>query len=163
MHSHENAPQPKLSSVLPLRSKVKTRGATSNPSGLSDRGNANTTEEDGSLSAEDTAQPRFVVKARAYKVFSTLFYTPTPHGQPGDVNWTDFLHDMNAIGFLPVKLHGSAWSFSPGRDNDNIWQQTINFHEPHPSSNLAFVVARRYGRRLTRNYGLTGDSFVFED
>lgn len=124
--------------------------------------------EDAELTVEDpTSQqqpPRFAVKARAYKVFSTLFYTPTPHTQPCDVNWTDFRHAMNIIGFVSVKLHGSAWSFTPkGQGHDESFQHaSINFHEPHPSSKLGFMVARRYGRRLTRNYGLSGESFVLE-
>lgn len=161
VHSHENTPQQKSSAVLPLRSKGKKRGATSNRSGLSEHGN--TTQEHGSLSVKKYCAVAICSQGICVKVFSTLFYTRTPYGQPGDVNWTDFLHAMHAIGFLPIELHGSAWSFSPGRDIDNVWQQTINFHEPHPSSKLAFVVARRYGRQLTRNFGLTGDSFVLED
>ena len=56
------------------------------------------------------------------------------------------------------KLYGSAWQFR-WTDGD---QSRIQFHEPHPYSKIPFVVARRIGRRLNRNYGWTGDIFVLK-
>ncbi|KAI6087008.1 hypothetical protein F4821DRAFT_278293 [Hypoxylon rubiginosum] len=133
------------------KAKTKTRGA-SKP----ELHEPEAEEENGDI----TNTPVFEVKARVYKVFRNIFYMPTPGTQAGEVNWTDFLHAMHAIGFEPTKLHGSAWSFRPCNDKLDIFGQTISIHEPHPSTKLPFWEARRFGRRLTRKYGLTGESFV---
>ncbi|KAI8150983.1 hypothetical protein KHU50_012545 [Colletotrichum sp. SAR 10_65] len=61
-------------------------------------------------------------------------------------------------GVAAEKLYGSAWQFR-WTDGD---QSRIQFHEPHPYSKIPFVVARRIGRRLNRNYGWTGDIFVLK-
>jgi hypothetical protein len=59
---------------------------------------------------------------------------------------------MNTISFLPEKLYGSVWRFTP-KDGSTFGTKTpINFHEPHP--------ARIYERRLTKHYGLDGGCFV---
>ncbi|KAI1764647.1 hypothetical protein GGR53DRAFT_466201 [Hypoxylon sp. FL1150] len=133
------------------KAKTKTRGA-SKP----ELHEPEAEEENGEISNT----PVFEVKARVYKVFRNIFYMPTPGSQPGEVNWMDLLHAMHAIGFEPTKLHGSAWSFRPSNDKLDISGQIISIHEPHPSSKVPFWEARRFGRRLTRKYGLTGDSFV---
>ena len=105
-------------------------------------------------------QPIFAVSQRAMKVFSVLFYKPSSEADiPGEIPWVDFLHAMVSVGFGAEKMYGSAWQFTPtGLDVE----QSIQFHEPHPSSKLPFIVARRYGRRLSRAYGWTGDMFVQE-
>lgn len=103
VHSQETAPHPKSSVLLPLRSKPKTRGAASTPPGPSDGGGGNiNVDEDGGLPVQDTAQPQFAVKARAYKVFSTLFYTPTPHSQPGDARELDRLFARHECHRVPA-------------------------------------------------------------
>ncbi|KAK4889241.1 hypothetical protein LTR27_011918 [Elasticomyces elasticus] len=121
----------------------------------------------GSSAAEDTEanlapintpapQPTFAVDARALKVFRTLFYTPSISATPGEVPWIDFLHAMQIIGFMPEKLYGSVWQFQPiGLDVE----RSIQFHEPHPLSKLAYRNARRFGRRLERAYGWNGGMF----
>ncbi|KAI2631937.1 hypothetical protein GGR54DRAFT_7163 [Hypoxylon sp. NC1633] len=133
------------------KAKTKTRGA-SKP----ELNEPVAEEENGDISNN----PVFEVKARVYKVFRNIFYMPTPGRQAGEVNWIDLLHAMHAIGFEPTKLHGSAWSFRPCNDKLDISGQIISIHEPHPSSKVPVWEARRFGRRLTRKYGLTGDSFV---
>jgi hypothetical protein len=102
-------------------------------------------------------QPIFVLKKRAFKVFSTLFHKPESQEQPGEVPWSDFLHAMVSTGFVPEKLYGSVWQFTPTRLDV---ERSIHFHEPHPHGKLPFRVARRYGRRLNRAYGWVGSIFV---
>jgi hypothetical protein len=80
--------------------------------------------------------------------------------QPGKVPWTDFVSAMSTISFLPEKLYGSVWRFTP-KDGSTFGTETpINFHEPHPSTKLPFPTARMYRRRLTRHYGVDGGCFV---
>ena len=127
----------------PLRkSKVKTRG----------------TAQEVELPAEvvleeislDSVERSFTVDKRAFKVFSTLFYTPSRTSQPGEIPWTDFLHAMGSVGFGIEKLYGSVWQFTPGSLDAG---SSIQFHEPHPSGKMPFRTARRSGRRLLRAYG----------
>jgi hypothetical protein len=97
---------------------------------------------------------------KLYHTFSTLFHQPSTTSQPAEVPWTDFVSAMSTISFLPEKLHGSVWRFTP-KDGSTFGTETpINFHEPHPSTKLPFRTARMYGSRLTRHYGLDGDCFV---
>jgi hypothetical protein len=97
------------------------------------------------------------VDKRAFKVYSTLFHSPDSPNQPGEIAWPDFLHAMVKAGFGAMKLQGSAWHFTPERSDVD---RSIQFHEPHPGNKLPFTWARRYGRRLTRAYGWTRESFT---
>lgn len=107
----------------------------------------------------ETSAPPIRVDARSFKVFRTLFFDPNVTSHPGQVSWKDFLHAMTGTGiFAAEKLYGSVWQFER-TDGD---QSRIQFHEPHPYSKIPFVVARRIGRRLNRNYGWTGDMFVLK-
>jgi len=108
-------------------------------------------------SLESDTQPTFHLDARALKVFHTLFYTPSLSATPGEIAWTDFLHAMVSTSFQVEKLYGSVWQFMP--TNLNV-EREIQFHEPHPSGKLRYVVARRFGRRLNKAYGWEGGMFV---
>ncbi|KAF2870536.1 hypothetical protein BDV95DRAFT_619552 [Massariosphaeria phaeospora] len=142
----------------PPKTKVKTRG----PAPLEDDGH-----DDAHPTAANEAPPPppprlFPVKKRTAQVFSTLFHTPTPTTQPGEIAWTDFVSALSAIGFQPEKLYGSVWRFALKDRATFGVDNAINFHEPHPQGKLPFRAARRYGRRLGRMYGLGGGSFVLE-
>lgn len=133
-----------------LRDKVKTRGVVLDdgelPEGVPQR------------QIQDQ-QPKLVVKRRVFKVFSTLFHVPNQTDMPGELPWADFLHAMASTGFQIEKRYGSVWQFTPTTlDVDN----SIQFHEPHPSGKIPFRTARRHGRRLYRTYGWTGESFELE-
>ena len=144
------------------KTKVKTKGVNSSPGGPDEQ------HEPVSNGGADSIshQQHFVVNKRAFKTFSTIFYKPSSHTQPGEIPWTDFLYAMNGIGFASRKLYGSVWQFTPvslatsaGDDGHLDANHSIHFHEPHPHSKFSFRVARRYGRRLTRTYGISGSSF----
>jgi hypothetical protein len=141
--------------TLPIRKeKLKTKG-TSNI-------DAPVTDATPILPEPRTCQApmRFTLSRKPYHTFSTLFYQPSTSAQPGEVAWSDFLSAMSAIGFLPEKLYGSVWRFTPKSDSVLGTEMPINFHEPHPAPKLAFRTARLYGRRLQRNYGLDRECFV---
>jgi hypothetical protein len=138
------APQP--------RNKVKTRG-------LIPRSGSDDAEIPQAIPQKliPDQQPRIVVGRRPYKVFSTLFYVPNQTDRPGDVSWSDFLHAMASTGFQIEQLYGSVWQFTPTKlDVEN----SIQFHEPHPSGKIPYPMARRHGRRLYRTYGWTIDIFT---
>ena len=140
----------------PVRAKVKTRGAPATPDDPSGH-EANTSNP---VSPAPLHRQTIAVKKSVYKVFSTLFYQVAvdEHRNLGEIPWTDFVRAMTAIGFAVDKLYGSVWQFTPsgGRIGSG---KSIHFHEPHPSKKIPFIMARRFGRRLFRTYGLTGDTF----
>ena len=105
-------------------------------------------------------QPTFRVSKLVYKVFATIFFVPSNADQQGEVAWKDFLQAMVATGFVPEKLYGSVWQFTPTKLDV---KRSIHFHEPHPSGKIPYLVARRHGRRLNRAYGWTGDMFELAD
>ena len=87
-------------------------------------------------------------------------FTPSLTATPGEIPWPDFLHAMVSTGFRPEKLYGSVWQLSPaGLDVE----RAIQFHEPHPSGKIPFLIARRHGRRLNRAYGWEGGMFVLAE
>jgi hypothetical protein len=55
---------------------------------------------------------------------------------------------MGRVGFAVEKLQGSAWQFTPGEALNA--ERNIQFHEPHPDSDVPCVMAKRFGRRLGR-------------
>jgi hypothetical protein len=96
-------------------------------------------------------------------VFKTLFFTPSVTSTPGEVAWSDFLYAMVSMGFVPEKLYGSVWQFSPDPDKLDV-DRSIQFHEPHgANTKILYRIARRHGRRLNRAYGWDGSSFILEE
>ncbi|KAJ0354076.1 hypothetical protein COL154_000082 [Colletotrichum chrysophilum] len=130
------------------KTKLKTKGAVPV---------AATTPVQDQEQPQAAKRPLFKVDKRALKVFNTLFFNPLTSSSPVEIPWTEFLHAMQSVGFHMEKLYGSAWKFTPTKLDV---ETSIQFHEPHPSSKLPFVFARRIGRRLNREYGLEGDMFV---
>ena len=133
-----------------IRGKIKTRGTDVS---------ASLTGTDQRLANEtlESPTPKLNVDKRSYLVFKTLFFSPSARDVPGEVSWKDFVHAMVQRGFEAEKLHGSAWRFTPALDTE----RAIQFHAPHGAlSKLPLTWARRYGRRLEREYGWTGEMFT---
>jgi len=132
-----------------VKRKVKTRGTVNL---------ARAEGNDAPDSTDQTTLPISVtVDKRSHLVFKTLFFSPSARDVPGEVSWKDFVHAMVQRGFEAEKLHGSAWRFTPALDTE----RAIQFHAPHGAlSKLPLTWARRYGRRLEREYGWTGEMFT---
>jgi hypothetical protein len=107
-----------------------------------------------------TPRRTFALDKRAYKTMKSLVHVTTSEtGEfPTAVKWDEFKRAMVRLSFSAEKLQGSAWQFSPG-DTSNI-DRGIHFHEPHPDSDIPYIMARRFGRRLERVYGWSSDSFT---
>ena len=144
----ESRSEKTVSPEIPVQrpQKVKTRGTASESVPLDDA-------PAGPLVYQP---PKFHVSKRGFKVFTTLFQTPSGEDLPGEVPWSEFLSAMASVGFSIKALDGSAWVFEP---QSELFRRSIIFHEPHPGSRIPFQTARRYGRRLERAYGWTRDSF----
>jgi hypothetical protein len=111
------------------------------------------------LPKEIDEQLIFVLKNQAYKVFKTLFFSPSQSDLPGEIPWIDFLYTMSAARFSPEKLYGLVWQFTPSKMDV---ERSILFHEPHPVAKIPFQNARCIGRRLSRAYGWHGGMFALE-
>jgi hypothetical protein len=137
------------------KAKIKTKGQQSmEPSA------ATAIDAIPSLVAAKTQIEPIQVDARALKVFRTLFYDPAVTSTPGEVSWADFTYALTSTGkFTAEKLYGSVWQFAR---IDGPGQSRIQFHEPHPRGKVPFVVARRHGRRLSRAYGWTRETFILK-
>ncbi|KAF2744013.1 hypothetical protein M011DRAFT_409519 [Sporormia fimetaria CBS 119925] len=132
--------------------KLKTRGTPASANGELATEIPHTT--DAALIAK-----KYIVDKRAHKVFKALFHSPYNPNLPGEIPWLDFIHAMVTMGFEAEKAHGSAWNFYPKKVNFDV-ERSIQFHEPHPEKKIPFRVSRRYGRRLNRAYGWSGEMFV---
>ncbi|KAI1470128.1 uncharacterized protein F4812DRAFT_315322 [Daldinia caldariorum] len=121
-----------------------------------------TTEQASAVPEEEpTPEPTQIpVDSRSLKVFQTLFFKPTTTSSPGEIPWAEFLHAMASTDMYSiVKLYGSIWQFHR-RQGDRT---KIQFHEPHPRGKIRFIMARRYGRRLSRAFGWDVDTFVLKE
>ncbi|KAI0004853.1 hypothetical protein F4779DRAFT_621201 [Xylariaceae sp. FL0662B] len=132
----------------PTRVKPKTRGVSDESYETVDQGT--------DTELTETPECRFKLSSRALNVFKTLLYDDSGDTQQGRIPWKDFLFAMTSMGFASEKIFGSAWHFQP---TDETMHRSIQFHEPHPTPQLSYVVAKRYGRRLNRAFGWTGDMF----
>ncbi len=140
----------------PLRMKIKTRGSR----GPSELETCDTVKSVQTTDAEaDRQQPIFSVKKREWKVFLTMFHDKSGNTQAGEIAWSDFLHAMTKISFQAEKLYGSVWQFTPARVVARCVDKSIHFREPHQSGKIPFRTARRWGRRLSRSYGFSAESF----
>ncbi|KAI1635615.1 hypothetical protein F4809DRAFT_663902 [Biscogniauxia mediterranea] len=138
-------------------------------------------------------QPVCKVSKRALRVFRVLFHDPDASAaRPGEVPWAEYLHALTSVGFSASKQGGgSRWLFQPppapappergkeqqqqqqdddGNDDDDngkwLWassRRSITFHEPHPSNRIEYTLARKFGRRLQRTYGWSGEMFVLDE
>ncbi|KAJ4350538.1 hypothetical protein N0V95_004644 [Ascochyta clinopodiicola] len=134
--------------------KAKTRGV---PESTSDGTETSTMKP--SDTPTKTVTRVFTVDKRTLNVFRTLFSVPSEDiGEVAkSIKWVEFKRAMVRIGFSAEKLQGSAWQFTPATDVGT--ERGIHFHEPHPDSDINYVIAKRIGRRLGRVYGWCGDTF----
>ena len=143
----ESVASPEPAPQVKVKVKIKTRGPVTQPPD-------DTTPRD--TSGAPSPRPTIAVTKRAHKVFSSIFYSPTEDGRPGEIPWIEFLHALASAGFAIEKQHGSAWLFTP----TDVLKRPIIFHEPHPSSNIPIQIALRHGRRLRSTYGWTAETFA---
>lgn len=97
------------------------------------------------------------VRDRSLKVFRTLFFTPNAEISPGELSWKDFCQAMFDVGFSAKQLYGSVWQFAP--TNETVAGCSIQFHEPHPNDKIRYLVARHFGRRLSRTFQWSWETF----
>ncbi|KAI8940775.1 hypothetical protein NX059_002041 [Plenodomus lindquistii] len=105
------------------------------------------------------SQKHIALDKRAYKAMKALFHVVISDADevPKSLKWNEFTRAMVRAGFSAEKLQGSAWQFTPSASLDV--ERGIQFHEPHPDSDIPHIMARRFGRRLERVYGWTGETF----
>ncbi|KAF2451689.1 hypothetical protein P171DRAFT_347641 [Karstenula rhodostoma CBS 690.94] len=133
--------------------KTKTHGAPSSAQTA-----ATASSLDSNTKEQSEKLDHVKVEKRTFKTIKSIFGM---HAQAGDVpkvvKWDEFKRTMIRTGFSAEKLQGSAWQFTPLGNTDV--GRSIQFHEPHPDSDIPYALARRFGRRLERVYGWTRDTF----
>ncbi|KAI4609523.1 hypothetical protein J4E83_008693 [Alternaria metachromatica] len=134
------------------KTKPKTKGSTTVP----------VADEPANMvpaASEDTSQQTFTLDKRAYRTMKALFHVALSDDEdfPKAIKWDEFKRAMVRIGFAAEKLQGSAWQFTPSKALDV--DRGIHFHEPHPDSDIPYIMARRFGRRLERVYGWRSEFF----
>lgn len=135
--------------VSSINTKNKTRGIA-------------TTIVDSTLASTSTpskppSKNLYHVDRNSLLVFRALFYSKNDGELPRSIRWTDVVSTLTKVGFSAEKLHGSAWQSTPPRTM--AVNRGIQFHEPHSDGEVPLVLARNYGRRLTRAHGWEGSMF----
>ena len=136
----------------PVKIKIKTRGVAhrNNPAAAADAAQ----EEEEQQEQNEAGEPIYRVDKRTLDVLDSLFFVRSRGTGPGEVAWAEFIYALSQLGFEVEKLYGSVWQFSLEG------QRSIQFHEPHPKSNIPWYHARRHGRRLYRAYGWHREMFI---
>lgn len=129
--------------------KVKTR-----PEGLSV--SAEDTEPQMPSGLDATSAEMVIglqVRRRSLELFSLMFKsTPTTKGS---TKWDDFVGAMLDAGCSATHNGGSAVKFADEKND----RGTIDFHRPHPEPSIDLIKLRSMGKRLTKRFGWTLDSF----
>jgi len=160
-----NLPDHKTTETKRIKDKVKTRGipAAADPRSI-------TFQEPAAKAVHrsDTQQKPKISK-KAYRVFCALL--PGTHGvmqQRGKLSWDDLIAAFDAIGFVPEKLYGSVWSFTPRpKDQRAVVDvaRPMQFHEPKEvrrGQKIPRPMVRTFGRRLKHAYGWECAETMFE-
>ncbi|TVY82655.1 hypothetical protein LSUE1_G004513 [Lachnellula suecica] len=135
-----------------LKVKTKTRGEASSIN--EELANPNTANPgDGQQLAE-----KVPVKRSAFNVFSSLF----EKGGSESVPWQDFVNAMAKVGFMSRSSGGSAVTFEPIPGSKWYEQGTIVVHRPHPVSSLDPVMLRSIGKRMTKWFGWSSETFELD-
>jgi len=144
--------------ALEPKVKVKTRATTESEE--SSRGSASDIVED------DKPEPlRVVVSRGAFSVFQAMF--PSPGNEDGTrvVKWGAFVNAMaeGEVGF--VARHdggGSAFTFEPNEMSKWKGKGKIVLHQPHPTPELDSVMLLINGKRMSKWFGWSKETFVLK-
>ncbi|KAI1348841.1 hypothetical protein F5Y01DRAFT_306462 [Xylaria sp. FL0043] len=127
----------------PSREKIKTRPQEGNPAKVI-------------ISKELTGTPAPIrVSKRALNAIELMFSKTSQ--ATGGLQWTDFVHAMNDMGFAAQHNGGSAVSFEANG------QGRIVFHRPHPESKLAPVMLQNMGSRMEKWFGWKRENFALDE
>ncbi|KAI1485113.1 hypothetical protein F5X96DRAFT_674957 [Biscogniauxia mediterranea] len=190
-HGAQQQQQPAKPTLPAKKRKIKTRGNPAPRPRTPEAAAAVPDPQPDPLPQQRQQQQKICkVSRRALKVFRVLFHDPEASAaRPGEVPWAEYLHALTSVGFSASKQGGgSRWLFQPppaptppeqpqqddgndggNNDDDNgkwLWassRRSITFHEPHPSSRIEYRLARKFGRRLQRTYGWSGEMFVLDE
>ena len=141
------------------KSKVKTRIADKQV------GNAEKAEDEKinmAHSVEKESSPTIPVKRRAFDVF-TLMFPVNAEEASQMVDWDKFVHAMSDVGFAARNGGGSAVIFeeesegTKGHDGGKII-----FHKPHPVAKIDSVMLHSMGKRMTKWFGWSRNSFLLQ-
>lgn len=130
------------------KSKPKTRGEAAQQTEVSD---------DGAPIPEPERQQVFRVNKNSHAVIHSLFHIEDEGEMPGKIKWDRFVGALTNLGFSAQALHGSPWQFTPPPDLG--FSRGIQFHQPHPDTDISYNIARQFGRRLKHAYGWDGSMF----
>lgn len=103
------------------------------------------------------------IDGRYMHVIDALFHRP---GAPrvNEVEWDDFIRVMAHIGFSIEPGNGASHSFRVASRSAifpvHSLGEVITVHRPHPRTALSFIQMRETGRRLTRAFGWSADTFT---
>ncbi|KAF4778317.1 hypothetical protein HER10_EVM0003036 [Colletotrichum scovillei] len=136
------------------REKVKTR--PDNSSSSSQSVDDPESPDIATLSIEPVTRLR--VSPRTLGVVHLMY--PDAQTKPRNITWDDFVYTLCDAGFVASNNGGSAVRFERGSGGDGGGKGAIIFHKPHPVLKIDPVMLHGMGRRLTKWFGWTRDSFA---
>lgn len=99
------------------------------------------------------SMPQIAVKKETLDLMAQLFPVGA-NNDAGPVRWTHFVRALADAGMTATQSAGSAVTF-------RVQDQSITFHQPHPELEIDAIKMRGFGKRLSKKYGWTNETFVF--
>ena len=103
----------------------------------------------------------------AYRLASLLFPDGDDDPNKGGADWVEFVTAMTEYGFRAEPRGGSVFTFKGmvkvAETPAETCLRSINFHRPHPSTELSPITLRGMGRRLNRRFGWQRENFQTTD
>ncbi|KAL8760617.1 MAG: hypothetical protein Q9184_003207 [Pyrenodesmia sp. 2 TL-2023] len=102
-----------------------------------------------------------------HRVVAHLFPHPQDDPSKGCLDWLDFVAAMTAFDFRAENRGGSVFTFKGmiklPKSPLEAQSRSINFHMPHPSTEMSAVILQGMGKRLGRRYGWQRGNFRVDD
>jgi hypothetical protein len=104
--------------------------------------------------------PTIKVSRRAYAMLTLMF--PAAGSATTDIEWNNFVHAMNDLGFSARNGGGSAVVFENSERGERQTGGKIIFHKPHPDPKIDPIMLKSMGKRMSKWFGWHRDLFVLE-
>lgn len=102
---------------------------------------------------------------RSFNILLAMFKSAPDDTNRKQVDWINFVAAMAEVGFVASKAGGgSPVSFAADGSFQGAWKGRIVFHEPHyPISKISHIRLRAWGRRMSRWFGWTENTFELKE
>ena len=105
----------------------------------------------------------FARKDKVWRILNPMF--PTDEST-SIADWKEFLAAFAKFGFQGQRQSGSSFTFAgaiKGNMESDSGKHSITIHKPHPSTEMSAIQLKIIGRRCSRRFGWSKESFAVDE